>query len=86
MWGSWSLEPLQHFNTSIVLEQGLVLSCQNACISPFTASTNFIYLHGILPLNAHNLSISVLLCQDYIFIYNIFLEFLDVSLKFLMCI
>ena len=40
-----------------MLEEGLVLLCQNACTSPFTASTNFMYLHRNLPLNAHNFSI-----------------------------
>ena len=40
-----------------MLEASLVLSCQNACTSPFTAYTNFMSLHGNLPLNAHNFSI-----------------------------
>ena len=51
------MEPLQCFNTSFVLEQGLVLLCQNVCTSPFTTSTNFMSLRKNLPLNSHKVSI-----------------------------
>src|SRR5713226_1478688 len=40
-----------------MLEEGLVLSCQNVYTRPLTASTNFMSLRGNLPLNAHNVSI-----------------------------
>ena len=36
MWGSQSLEPILNFSTSFWLDEGLLLSCQNSCTSPFT--------------------------------------------------
>ena len=50
MWGSQSLEPLLKFSTSFCLDEGLVLSCQNACTCPFTTSMSFISKRGNLPM------------------------------------
>ena len=57
MCGLLFIKPLHLFNTSYVLDKGLVLLCPNVCTSPFTASTNFMSLWGIPPLNGHNVSI-----------------------------
>ena len=50
MWGSWSLETLLNFSTSIWLDEGLLLSHQNSYTNPFTASMEFISKSGNLPM------------------------------------
>ena len=50
MWASWSLEPLLNFSTSFWLDEGLLLSRQNSCTNPFTASMSFISEHSNLPM------------------------------------
>ena len=50
MWGSRSLEPLLNFSTCFWLDEGLLLSCENPCTSPFTASMIFISERGNLPM------------------------------------
>ena len=52
MWVSWSLESLLKFSTSFWLDEGLVLSHQNSCTSPFTTSMRFIPKCVKLPMKS----------------------------------
>ena len=51
-WGSCSLLPFLNFSTSLWLDEGLVFSFQNICISSLTASTRFVFIRGNVPTKA----------------------------------
>lgn len=50
--GSWFLEPFLNFTTSFLLEEGILLLCQNSYTSSLIASINFISERGSLPMKA----------------------------------
>ena len=53
MWCSRSLENILNFSTYFLLDQGILLSCQNSYTNPFTTSMSFISECGNLPMKAH---------------------------------